>query len=130
MPSTTTYQEYIPEELDLFATRPYLFCVKENLIHEYSPLHTVEGATSIEFLSLPYNEKYKDLSWVFLKLRLQLLKKDATPYKSTDVNQPHLVTNALHSIFKSAYVSLNGNSIRSIEKYHYKEWLEVSETES
>lgn len=127
--ASSALQEYIPDELDIFANRPYLFCVKESNIHEYSPLNSTDGATSIEFLSLPYNDQYKDLSWTFLKLRLQLLKKGGAKYLESDdkEKQPHLATNALHSIFKSAYLSLNSVSLRNVESnYHYKEFIETT----
>lgn len=90
--------EFVPEELDIFSNRPYLFCISDSVIHEYTPLNTLENTNSLEFNSLAYNDKYKDMSWVFLKLQLKLVKGDSSDYASTvpDDEQPHLVTNALH----------------------------------
>lgn len=117
--------EYVPEQFDVFSNRAMIWCVKEASIEEYSPLNTTDNANSLEFLSLPYNEKYKDLSWVYLKLRLQILKKNGESYKTGDTEQPYLVQNALHSIFKSAYVTLNNNVLRTVEQnYSHKEFIE------
>lgn len=122
-----TYQEYIPEELNIFSNRAFLNCISESSHKEYSALNTLDGANSLEFNSLAYTDQYKDLSWVFLKLRLQVTKGDGTLFKETDQEQPHLTTNALHSIFKSAFISLNGNNLRNVEQnYHYKEWIETT----
>jgi hypothetical protein len=67
------------------------------------------------------------LSWIHLKLRLQLLKKDLTVFKAEDTVQGHLISNALHSIFRSAHVSLNGQSVRNVDSnYHIKEFIENS----
>jgi|SRR5690349_21566978 len=119
-------QEYVPDEFDLFSQQPLMLCVKGNEVLEYKPLNTVENATSIEFNVLPYQNRYKDANWMFLKLRVQLLKKDGTFYTDSDINQPSLVTNSLHSIFKSAFINLNGNALRSVEQnYGYKEYIEV-----
>lgn len=64
---------------------------------------------------------------MFLKLRLQLLKKDKTPYTIKDTAQPHLTNNAFHSIFKSAFITLNSVNVRSQETgYNYKEFIETS----
>lgn len=121
-----SFPQYIPEELSLFTERPLLLSIQDSVIHDYHPLNTLEGATNIEFMSLGYTDKFKDLSHIFLKLKLQVLKKDGTMFKATDL-KPHLVSNALYSIFKSAYCRLNGNNLRNVEgNYHYKEYLETS----
>lgn len=121
------YQEFIPDELNVFANQPVLQCINDAHHIEYSALNTLDNATTIEFDSLPYDDKYKDLSWTYLKLRLQLVKADGTKYTNDDVFQPHLISNTLHSIFKSAFISLNGQSMRSVEQnYHYKEYIETS----
>lgn len=119
--------EVIPDEFDIFTHRPFLQCVQSSEQHVLTPLHTLTGATSIEFNCLPYTDKYKDLSSIFLSLKFQLVKSDGTSFTSTNTEQPHLVTNSLYSIFKSVYVKLNGHQVGSVEQhYHYKEWLETS----
>lgn len=122
-------EEYIPEEFNILDERAMVLSVQDHDIQDVSPLNTVQGATSLEFLSLGYNDKFKDLSHVFLNLKLQVVKENGDGYKATDSadKQPSLVCNALHSIFKSAFVSLNGNNLRNVEQnYHYKEYIETT----
>lgn len=115
------YNEFIPKELDIFSNKPVILCINDSTVQEYTPLNTVDNANSLEFLSLPFNDKYKDLSWVFLKLQVQILKGDGEKFATGDANQPHLISNGLHSIFKSAFVTLNSTSLRNVEQnYHYK----------
>lgn len=121
------FEEFIPSELNPFEKRPLIISVEESVTLEVNPLNSVEGATSLEFISLAYSDKFKDLSNVYLKLKLQLLKKNDQKYASSDTVQPHLVSNALHSIFKSAYVTLNGNNLRNMENnYHYTQYIETT----
>lgn len=124
------FNEFIPSELDILANKPVLLSINDSSVLEYTPLNSLDNAKSIEFLSLAYNDRYKDLSWAFLKLRVQILKNDLTLFKddgTLDKIQPHLATNALHSIFKSAYVSLGSTNVRSVESnYAFKEWLEAT----
>jgi hypothetical protein len=121
-------QEYIPEELDIFTQQPLLMSVANQEVIECSSLNSVENSTIIEFKSSGFMDKYKDLGSVFLKLKLRLMKSDGTKYDSTkpvEVDQPNLVNNALHSLFKGLYISLNGTSVHSVEdNYHYKEYIE------
>lgn len=115
------YTEIVPEELDLFANRSYLTCIEHSDHREITPQTTLSDATSLEFNCLGSEDEYKDLSWIFLKLRLKIVKADGTNFTNDDTNQPTLVTNGLHSLFKSAHISLNSTQLRSIESsYAYK----------
>lgn len=101
--------------------------IKESAIHEYSPINSLDNTTSLEFMSPGYNDKFKDLSYIMLKLQLQLVKKNGDSYAATDLSQPHLVSNILHTIFKSAYLSLNGITVRAVDNcYGYKEFIETT----
>ena len=119
--------EYIPEELDIFSERPIIMSVNDSEIIEYSALNSVENSTLLEFHSNSYGDRYKDLSNMYLKLKLKIVKHDGSDYVATDVEQGHLISNALHSIFRTAYTSLNGTNVHSVESnYHYKEFIETT----
>lgn len=118
--------ELIPPELDLFSESPMLSCINDIQTIQFSPLNTVENATNIEFNVPGYADKFKDLQHIYLKLRLKVVKRDGkdTVYKVGDP-QGHLINNALHSIFKSAYTSLNGTVVRAVNNnYNLKEFIE------
>lgn len=121
--------EFIPDEFAVFSEQQTLLSVDSSIIEDYAPLNSLDNANSLEFLSMGYNDKFKDLSQVFLNLKLKIIKQNGTDYTKTetDEKQPHLVSNALHSIFKSAFITLNGNNLRNCEgNYHYKEFLETT----
>lgn len=133
--------EIIPDEFSIFAQRAHILSVAESDVIEYQPINSVENAQTIEFNCLGFNEKYKDLSNCYLRLRVKLTRGDGSPWmaeqdvtsgqstskkKTLDI-QPHLVSNGLFSIFKSAHVSLNGIGVHSVEgNYHYRDWIETT----
>lgn len=64
---------------------------------------------------------------MYFRLKLQLIKQDGSLFSSEDTDQPTLAANLLHSMFKSAHVTLNNCTLRSIEQYyHIKEFIEAT----
>lgn len=117
--------EFVPEQLDLFTSRPLILGVVDNSIVEHTPLNSLDGATSLVFESHAFNDRMKDLDHVHLLIKFKLMKRDGTAYTDADVTQPSLVNNFLFSMFKSAFITLNGVSIHSQEiNYHMKEYIE------
>lgn len=118
---TSAFQEIIPEELDLFSQKPVLLCLKESSTIEYSPINTIENASTLEFVSPGYPDLLKDMSYVFLRLKCQVVKADDSKYKAKDENQPLVCTNLLYSIFRSAYIMLNNQTVSAVDlNLHYK----------
>lgn len=50
-------QEYVPDELNLFSSRPYILSVKESNNHEFSPLNSLDNCNHIEFNVLGFNDR-------------------------------------------------------------------------
>lgn len=118
--------EFIPENLNLLGQRPVVSVINGSEIVEYSTLNSVENTNVIEFLSLPYGDRFKALDYIYLKMKLRILKNDLKEYLATDANQPSCVSNLLHSLIKSAYCSFNNVNVISIDdNYAQKEWLEA-----
>lgn len=136
--------EIVPDDFAIFSQRPHIISVQENNVVECMPINTVENSQTIEFNCLGYNERYKDLSNMFLRLRVKVVRSDGSDWpstiqvadesdstkkksKSTKNMQGHLISQPLSSIFKSAHVSLNGIAVHSVESnYHYREWIETT----
>lgn len=118
--------EFLPDQLDLFTQKPLMLGVLDNEILECNPLNSLDNAANIDFQSHAFPDRMKDLSHMYLKLKLKLVKTDGKDYAIADTVQPYLASNALHSIFKSAFISLNGVNLQSQENgYNYKEYLET-----
>lgn len=122
-----TQPEYVPSELELFQPKHLLHCIDDETILSFYPLNPLNDATIIQFHSPALNDVYKDLSWIYLRLKVQITKEDGTKWTTADTTQGHLVSNALHSIFKSCHVTLNGVIIPSTDQfYHIKEYIETT----
>lgn len=118
--------EFIPEELNLLSRRPQVSVILGSEIVEYSTLNSVENCNVLEFLSLPHGDRFKCLNYIYLKLKLKIVKNDGSAFTKTDADQPTCVSNLLHSLIKSAYCSFNNVNVISIDdNYAQKEWLET-----
>lgn len=120
-------------ELDLFSEEKLQASILNRSEVAYHPINSVEDASSIEFLSPGASASYRDLSNIFLKVKVQILKDGQTPFKQPVGSgtgdaidtQPALVANSLHSLFKSITVQLNGTTVSTHEFYPYKHYLEL-----
>lgn len=117
--------EVIPSELDLFNEKALLLGVQSNEYIETALLNSVQNNAQFEFHSVPFNNKFKDLSNIYLRLKCKITKGDGTEYNVDKGAEGHLVSNGLYSIFRSCFVTINGTVIHSMENdYGYKEIIE------
>lgn len=126
--------EVLPSALNLFDTRPAMLAVSDSEIIEVSPLNSLESASSIDFTSLAYNDKFKDFQSIYLSMLLRLVKKsDSGLYKKEDTDQPYLIPNIPSSLFKACFISVNSTPINGFENnMGYKDFVEcvVSHSET
>lgn len=111
-------------ELDLFERRPIQAGILRSEEVALKPLSALNSSTQIEFLSLGRTDCYRDLSAIYLRLRIKLMK-DAI------LNTPHadgttgIVNLILHSMFKTVSVSLNNKPVASVDSnYPYRAYIE------
>lgn len=94
------------------------------------PLNALHKNNSqIEFKSLPVAGTYRDLSSIYLKLRVRLMKDAQAGTKhtaptGTDEAKVAPVNNILHSLFRGIQLSLNNTVICNCDNYHYIAYLE------
>jgi len=110
-------------ELDLFAAHPTQSSILRTEEVSYNPIASLDGASSIEFVCLGNGETYRDLSSVYLRLVVQLKKNNNN---SIEGNAVGVVSNILHSIFRSSSVYLNNILVsQSDNYYHYRAYLQT-----
>ena len=115
----------LPEGLDLFTEPSYLTSIEDSGLVEYSPLATLDGSTSISFNVVGLSNKFKDLSHVFLALKMRITGPSNAELKSTDIQS--VFANSIYSLFKSLYVTANNIDIYKIENlYAYKEIIDLN----
>jgi hypothetical protein len=116
---------HVPEGFDLFSENNYLTSVEESTVLEYAPLASLEGASSISFNCIGLNNRFKDISHVYLSLKLKLTKENNVAYAAKDLTQP-ILSSSMFSLFKSLYVGANNINIFKVENlYHYKEVIDT-----
>lgn len=127
-----SFTECTVSELELFGAEKLQTSILNRKEVVHYPLNSLDGTSSIEFFSSGQISSYRDLSNVFLKLKVQLVKQDKTPYNSTlqtnpDIknDQPGFVANTLHSLFRSIQVVINNRTVCNHDFYHYKAYLEL-----
>lgn len=123
--------ECIKSELDIFRTQPVQSSILRSEEVSYNPIASLDNPSVIEFVSLGHGDTYRDLSSAYLKLKVQILKKDGTQWnkdKNADgtlIQQPSVVNNLLHSLIKQCNVQLNGKNISPSDgNYHYRAYIE------
>jgi hypothetical protein len=115
--------EYVPSELDLFTSQPIQTSLIKSSDYVYNPLTTLDNCSTIQFCIPGFQDQYKDLNHIYLKLSLQITKNNGTLFDSKE-ETPSIVNNVLHSIFKGCTVELNNQIVSSSQSYHYKSYLE------
>lgn len=119
-------QEVIPDDLNIFEEKPLLICIDGNSTEEILPLNSLDNCTSIEFNSLPYIDKYKDLGSICLKLHVKFVKSaDNSNFEAKDTAQPNLASNGLMSIFKDCQVTIGGSNVVNVDHIAYKSYVET-----
>lgn len=110
-------------ELDVFSVKPVQSNVLKTEEVEYKPLSSLEKATTIEFLSLGHLDTYRDLSSIYLKLKVKLVA-DHTNKAHTD-SKVGVCNNILHSLFRNCSLYLNGKPIAQTDNnYNYRSYFE------
>lgn len=116
-------------ELDLFSQFPLQTSILGTTEVAYKPVTTLSDDPSvIEFVSLGHGDTYRDLSSIYLRLRIQLMKKRPNePHKTEGTAKPTscVVNNILHSLFRQVAVYLNGVPVaQSNNDYGYRAYFE------
>lgn len=127
-----TITECSVSELDLFSGEKLQTSILNRKEVVHYPLNSLDNTSSIEFLSSGQVSTYRDLSNVFLKLKVQLVKSDKTSFDSTlaqnadkKEDQPGFIANTLHSLFRSIQVVINNRTVCNHDFYHYKAYMEL-----
>jgi hypothetical protein len=115
--------ECAKSELDLFTAHPMQNSILKTEEVSYKPLASLDNSSVIEFSSLGHGDTYRDLSSLYLKLKLQMFKN--TKDESLTENGPGVVNNILHSLFRQCTIYLNGKPIAQTDNnYSYRAYME------
>ena len=115
------YFKVIPDDINVFSQLPMQLCIRDSFNEELDPINSTEHE-NLEFNSIAYPDKYKDLSNIYLRLRLQILKADNGVYDVSDSVQPDFCNNLFGSLFRSVHCTLNGVSVRASESISLSYW--------
>lgn len=114
-------------ELDIFNVPPTQASVVETLMSEVRPLQPLEDNFSmIEFEFSSGLDEYVMLSEMKFNFQIQIdIKKNAGDIVAADWEKCSITNNLLHSIFKTAQMSINNKIItQSPQHYAYKAYFE------
>lgn len=119
-------------ELDLFSQSPLQTSILGTTEVALKPVNSLgDDPSVIEFISLGHGDTYRDLSSVYLRLRVRLMKKrpntehDSTNTDSTKKSKSCVVNNLIHSLFRQVSVYLNGVPVsQSNNDYGYRAYFE------
>lgn len=110
-------------ELDLFAKKPVQVSILKTQELVLKPISSLDNTSVIEFVSLGRAQDYRDLSSVYIRLRVQLMKDLKDTLHTT--GDSGVVNNLLHSLFRQVTVYLNGKSVAQNDmNYFYRAYLE------
>lgn len=124
------YVECTKSELDLFSL-PY---VQTSMLKTqevaYKTIASLDNASSLEFVSIGQGDTYRDLSNIYLKLRLKITKSDGTAYPAAAAGAvatggAGIINNFMHSLFRQCTITL-GNTVisQSDSNYAYRAYIE------
>lgn len=110
-------------ELDLFSELPLQTSVLNTTEVAYKPVNALgDDPSVVEFACLGHGDAYRDLSSIYLKVRVKLLKDKNTVHAD---DASGVVNNILHSLFRQVSVYLNGVPIsQSNMDYGYRAYFE------
>lgn len=117
------YVECMKSELDFFTPHPIQSSILKTEEIVYKPVASLDNASLIEFVSLGHGDTYRDLSSVYLKLRIKMYRNQ----KNEDIadDAPSTINNILHSLFKQCTIYMNGKPIAQTDhNYHYRAYIE------
>lgn len=117
------YVECMKSELDLFKKLPVQASILGTEEVSYKPIASLDNPNVIEFVSLGYGDTYRDLSSIYLKLRVQILGAADAAITDESVG---VANNVLHSLIQKAAVYMNGKPISQTDSnYQYRAYIEV-----
>lgn len=134
--------ECMKSELDLFSSPPVQSSILKTEEVAYKPIASLDNSSVLEFVSLGHGDTYRDLSSIYLRLKLQLIKiKDGKEelYTGQDIkitkpdgtvgtvsdDGPGVVNNILHSLFRQCTIYLNGKLISQTDNnYNFRAYIE------
>lgn len=70
----SSYSECMKSELDIFSTLPVQSNVLKTEEVAYKPIASLDNSAVLEFVSLGHGDTYRDLSSIYLRLKIQLVK--------------------------------------------------------
>lgn len=128
------FQECLVSELDLFNELPVQSQIlkSEQIIHH--PINSLTNCSTLEFESNGSSNSYRDLSNIFLHLKVQIVKADGSPIIQRTVkdaeldkteNQPGFNNNVLHSLFKNVSVLMGGTIVSNLDYYNMKAYIDT-----
>lgn len=119
-------QECVKSELDLFTSNVVQTSILKTEEVAYKPLSTLDNASVLEFVSVGHGDTYRDLSSIYLKLKIRLLKtRLGGLFTPDDKSTTGVVNNILHSLFRQCTIYLNGKPIaQSDNNYSYRAYIE------
>lgn len=122
--STVSAVQCVPSELDIFSRQKIQNAVLGNQVLAVRPLHAVGYPLStLEFHSSGSNDYYRDLSHVYLRMKVSLRDDDGG-----NMIVDHgvgVVNNLLFSLFRSMEVYLNEKAVCRIDNFGYKSYIET-----
>ena len=116
--------------LDLFEKPPLLVTFDQSFEQKTGPLYSPTGS-SLEFEIVGDRNNFIDLQKIYLEIKFRVVRNNGNDLRFTtgDANNsdtPHLVNNALHSLFADCTVSANGIKISSANgHYAHKSFIET-----
>lgn len=121
----STFRECMKSELDLFSLPTIQTSILKTEEISYKPLTSLENQNIIDFVCYGHGDTCIDLSSIHLNLKIQVLKNDGSQYVEEDKEQPSLVNNIMHSLFRQINLSLNGKTVNVCDNhYAYRSYIE------
>lgn len=111
-------------ELDLFTVpRVQTSALKTEEV-VYKPIASLDNASVLEFVSVGMGDTYRDLSNVYLRLKVKITKADGSDYEAADITMG-VANNILHTLFSQCTIYMGGKAISmSDHNYAYRAYLE------
>lgn len=116
---------YMRSELDLFEMPPMQTNVLSTEEICYSPLTSLENASTIDFIIPGNGDTYRNLTSIYLRLIVEVDNSKAP--KSVDAAAPPtpgVVNNLMHSLFTQCTVFFNNTQVSQTNDYNYKAFIE------
>jgi len=114
----------MPSQLDICSRSRIQNAILGHQILGVKPLNAIsQPLCSLEFSHSGASDYYRDLSYVYLKLKVCLKEANGAPL-SVD-HSVGVVNNLLYSLFQTMEVFLNSKCVARIDNYGYKSYIET-----